>query len=260
MPTTTSHPHAKRNEAIVYSHAILGCLVWAFIVPVGGILFRLNIKSRWIYRTHAILQITALLAYIAAVGLGVWMCENFSTKYYNMWDDPHVQLGLAILVLAFFLPPLGYVHHLIYKKAVAAEAAGLSTKRPGRTWFGTVHLWTGRALIVLGMVNGGLGIRMARKSPYQKWHTLRKAAIGYGVGCGVIAIIYCAIVIPWEVRRHRQERQGPNATTRQARRDLHSQKHSEKVVSPMSSGDTSPIDTESEIFGRDEMGSKTLDR
>jgi hypothetical protein len=113
---------------------------------------------------------------------------------------------IPILTLLQFQPIFGAIHHHIFKKRSADLRAGRSTKPPGRTTIGRVHLWVGRALIVMGMVNGGLGIRLASFSPFQTNTTTRKASIAYGVGAAAMFSLYAALVIIFEIRRRRAQR------------------------------------------------------
>lgn len=58
--------------------------------------------------------------------------------------------------------------------------------------FTYAHRWLGRVLLALGIINGGLGLRMTRgygdSAPMAVF-------IAYGVVAGVMAVMYIAIVI-----------------------------------------------------------------
>lgn len=196
---------------IITIHAVLASLVWVFFIPVGGILVRSGIKSPWIVRIHAFLQSISYLLYIVAAGMGIHLVRSLSYGPYSMWQDPHTKLGIAILVLAFFQPILGLIHHSLYKRRVNAVKQGNTTKLPGRTAPGYVHLWLGRILVVLGMINGGLGLRLASHSPYET--NGRTKAIAYGVGAGVMFLLYVAFVILGERRRSKERKDQQNDMT-----------------------------------------------
>lgn len=72
-----------------------------------------------------------------------------------------------------------------------------------------MHLWVGRSLIVLGIINGGLGIRLASFSPFQTDETTRKAKIAYGVVAGFIFTLYAVLVVLFEIRRKRAQKNMP---------------------------------------------------
>ncbi|KAK5949786.1 hypothetical protein OHC33_009175 [Knufia fluminis] len=195
----------NRTTKIITVHAVLASLVWVFLIPVGGILMRSGIKSPWILRIHAFLQSISYLIYIVAVGLGIYLVRSLSYGPYSMWSDPHTKLGIAILVLAFFQPILGLIHHSLYKRRVTAVKQGNTSKMPGRTAPGYAHLWLGRILIVLGMINGGLGLRLASNSPFEG--NGKPKAIAYGVGAAVMFILYVAFVILGERRRTKERKE-----------------------------------------------------
>jgi len=137
--------------------------------------------------------------------MGIYLVRSLTYGAYSMWQDPHTKLGIAILALAFFQPILGLVHHSLYKRRVAAVKQGDTTKLPGRTAPGYAHLWLGRILIVLGMINGGLGLRLASNSRYETH--LRTKAIAYGIGAGVMFLLYIAFVILGERRRSKERKE-----------------------------------------------------
>ena len=97
----------------------------------------------------------------------------------------------------------GAVHHSIYKKRGPNLQDGKITKRPCGTSLGRVHLWLGRLLIVLGMVNGGLGIRLASFGPFQTDSTSMKAKIAYGTVAATMFLLYLFFVIAFEIKKVR---------------------------------------------------------
>lgn len=129
------------------------------------------------------------------------------SRFLNVWNEAHVILGLIILAVAFFMPIFGYAHHRIFKRRQIAMEAGRGTKPPGRTPVGRVHLWTGRVLIIFGVINGGLGIQLAGKSPFQSRSTTTKAKIAYGVVAGLMFSLYAVLVVLFELRRRKQQKE-----------------------------------------------------
>jgi hypothetical protein len=73
-----------------------------------------------------------------------------------------------------FQPIAGYVHHLIYKK----------TGR--RTFWAPLHVWWGRIVITVGIINGGLGTQLSDNTV--------KGEIAYGVIAGVIWLTWVGVV------------------------------------------------------------------
>lgn len=78
-------------------------------------------------------------------------------------------------------PLLGLVHHARFRV----------TRQ--RTAVGVVHRWYGRALIVLAVVNGGLGLKLAANTT--------GGVIAYAVVAGVVGVVYAAVVGFTAVRR-----------------------------------------------------------
>ena len=80
-------------------------------------------------------------------------------------------------------PVLGTIHHRIYK-----------TKKQRTAW-ATAHVWLGRIIITLAIINGGLGLRLSENT--------RKGEIAYGVIGGVVWLIWMAIAVWAEARKVR---------------------------------------------------------
>lgn len=83
------------------------------------------------------------------------------------------------------------MHHLYFKK----------TSR--RTLWATAHVWLGRILITLAMINGGFGLQLS--APYIN---ARPGYIVYGVFAGLIWCIYVAAAVYGEVRGARGAQSG----------------------------------------------------
>jgi len=189
------------NHVIVI-HAVLAALAWVLLMPVGAILLRLNIQSPVILKLHAACQIIAFLVYFVAAGMGVWIIRQAS-DHVSLFSDPHPIIGLVILAVALFQPVWGIIHHRKFKRALAVWKAGRATQKPGRTGFGRLHLWVGRILITLAMVNGGLGLRLASESPFPP---AKSAKIAYAVAAVIMWLLYITIVSVFEVRKAASQR------------------------------------------------------
>lgn len=74
-----------------------------------------------------------------------------------------------------FQPIGGLIHHYIYKKYHQ------------RTKWAITHVWSGRAFLTLGMINGGLGLMMSKNSV--------KGEIAYGVIAGTMWLIWMAVAV-----------------------------------------------------------------
>lgn len=66
-------------STVLTAHAVLACVAFAFLFPVGGILIRLaNFRGLWF--VHGLLQVFAYVVYIAAFGIGIWVRRNPSLR------------------------------------------------------------------------------------------------------------------------------------------------------------------------------------
>ncbi|KAF2858134.1 hypothetical protein K470DRAFT_260133 [Piedraia hortae CBS 480.64] len=169
----------QKNQVI--AHALLACVTFAFIFPVGGILIRLPLP----YYIHSALQSLGFIFYLAAFALGMDMATNT-----DLMHRTHVQLGIVILVLTILQPVLGIWHHLQFKR----------TGR--RVVVSHFHLWIGRAVIALGIVNGGLGLDLARD--LRTVAPSRGALVGYSVAAALMWLVYVAVAVMGETRRKRE--------------------------------------------------------
>ncbi|KIX99191.1 uncharacterized protein Z520_04767 [Fonsecaea multimorphosa CBS 102226] len=197
----TSAAEFSRATHILIAHAVLASAVWVLFIPSLAILLRLNLKNPIVLRIHAVGQILSYIIFVVAAGMGIWLAQQ--SRDFGVWNDPHPKLGLAILALAFFQPIFGSIQHSIYKRRAQNLQAGKPTKLPGRTTPGRVHVWLGRLLIMLGMINGGLGIRLASSSPFQTDATSTKAKIAYGVVAATMFLLYLVFVVSFELRKSR---------------------------------------------------------
>jgi hypothetical protein len=107
----------------------------------------------------------------------------------------------VVFAALFFQPILGLIHHSQFKKL-----------RRRQVW-SHLHLWNGRIMIPLGIINGGLGLRMAGASNGIK--------TAYGAVAGVLGGLWLLVAIFSEVRRRKAARQDSPAQVshRQARRE-----------------------------------------
>ncbi|KAL5115486.1 hypothetical protein ACEQ8H_006627 [Pleosporales sp. CAS-2024a] len=177
-----------RRQKMVIAHGVLGALAFVVLFPVGSILMRLGTWGQ-VWLVHAMFQLFAYLVYVAAFGLGVWMVNKMP---YHLLDRYHPIIGILVLVLLFFQPILGYLHHVQYKRYSR------------RTVWSYGHLWLGRIVIPLGMINGGLGMLLAAEAPaFLSFAPSRGQIAAYGVVAGIMWVLWMAAAVFGERRRRR---------------------------------------------------------
>jgi hypothetical protein len=92
---------------------------------------------------------------------------------------------VVVVSLLAVQPILGWFHHLDFRK----------NRKPGILRF--VHVWYGRILIILGIINGGLGLQLSGD-------TTGAFLIAYVVVTGVLALEYVASFAFGIFRRRKQ--------------------------------------------------------
>ncbi|KAK4946961.1 DOMON domain-containing protein frrs1L [Elasticomyces elasticus] len=140
---------------------------------------------------------------------------------FNAARIAHAVLG-ACAVLIFF--PLGgtimlisrhpnavYIHATLQTFAyiVFVTAAGLGiwmarkvhARFPRIIHLAKAHLWFGRILITVGIINGGLGFQFASTFPGQRWPPGPR--IAYGAIATLVWILYVSVIAAWsELKRN----------------------------------------------------------
>jgi hypothetical protein len=176
----------ESRHKLIIAHGVLASLAFVLLFPVGSILIRLG-SFRGVWIVHGLFQLFAYLVYIAAFGIGVWMINNIPV---NLLDNYHPIIGIVVFVLLFFQPILGFIHHLKFKKYSR------------RTVWSYGHLWLGRILITLGMINGGLGLLLASDAPVSTgFAPTQGQIIAYGVIAAIIWLLWVSAAVYGERKR-----------------------------------------------------------
>ena len=207
--TTSSYYKVPSNiNAVKVAHVVLGALAVLLILPGGAIFVRLFGEAMyhgpWI---HGAIQIFGYLMYCSAAALGIWMARSFSlvstlptdsarmlTMFQVSGDNQYLHpklyhpiIGMILLALVFFQPFTELANHLIRKRC--------PQRYPNVHRLGYVHIWFGRLLLILAIVNGGLGFAFADQIPGNTWS--KAPRILYGVAATVVVFTYVVIVTIW---------------------------------------------------------------
>jgi hypothetical protein len=195
----------SKNHKVLVAHAVLGSIVFGLLAPLGAIVIRLKFPRLNLVKLHAFWQLVVWAIYTAAFSLGIWLRWSIGSAHLiAKWMDPHAIIGYILVGMLTLQPVLGYIHHLIFKsRFLAVQAGEPHAKAPGRTLITHGHLWLGRVLIPLGIINGALGIKAtwSPMNPLQSAHTSNIAMIVYCVLVGAVYVLYLAICIRHEYRR-----------------------------------------------------------
>jgi hypothetical protein len=121
----------------------------------------------------------------------------------------HPIIGLVVFAALFFQPILGLIHHSQFKKL-----------RRRQTW-SHLHLWNGRIMIPLGIINGGLGLGIAGASKGIK--------AAYAAIAGVLGGLWILVAVFSEVRRRQAVGKASlQSSRRESRRDRRREKIAER--------------------------------
>ncbi|KAK8083790.1 hypothetical protein PG996_002571 [Apiospora saccharicola] len=148
---TTAEERLRKGHGIILAGSFL------VLYPLGSILMPL--VGNWI--VHASFQIFTFVLMWIGFGLGYVLSQRNSEGF----TVSHTVLGTVVVCMMILQPVLGWLHHQHFVKHRARGAVSHA------------HIWFGRALMLLGIVNGGLGIQLS------------------GEGAGVVAAYAVAAVL-----------------------------------------------------------------
>ena len=124
------------------AHGVIMGITMLALFPCGILLRRVAPRtSIW---THAGVQSVALVATVVAAGLGIFIGAGDGNN-----TSSHALLGLAVTILMVLQPVWGILQHKHFRRSGA------------RGPFGWAHRVLGAIAILLGIVNGGLGLQLA---------------------------------------------------------------------------------------------------
>lgn len=150
------------RSTVLVAHGVIMALVMAALYPLGSLLMPL--VGRW--WVHGAWQVVAYCLMWAGFALGVVTARD----RHMLLNQTHSVFGTVIVALFGIQPALGLLHHRHYLKTQARGPVSY------------VHIWWGRILMLLGVINGGLGLQLAQES--------NGPVIAYGVVAGVIFVCY----------------------------------------------------------------------
>ncbi|KAI0430689.1 hypothetical protein F5Y09DRAFT_306994 [Xylaria sp. FL1042] len=129
-------------------HAVFMVLAFVGMWPFGILVLRVGGSVRW----HGVNQAVAFgLVFVGAVlGFVISTTYNRSKKF----NTPHQIIGIIVFIFVIAQLVLGFLHHRIYKK----------TQQP--TKLAPIHVWLGRLVILLGVINGFTGFPLALSPGY----------------------------------------------------------------------------------------------
>ncbi|OAL38355.1 hypothetical protein AYO20_02414 [Fonsecaea nubica] len=163
------------DDNIRTAHAVIMPLVFVVMFPLAALTLYLPYTNK-VRHIHAPLQVLSLVLMIVGLGLGVEL-----GKQVDNLDGYHMVIGYILVAwMGVFQPALGLLQHMHFRKYGTRSASGHT------------HRWLGRAMILLGVVNGGLGFKTAGIIGSQNVPTYSVAV--YSVFSGLIFIVYVVVL------------------------------------------------------------------
>ncbi|KAI1487859.1 hypothetical protein F5X96DRAFT_647977 [Biscogniauxia mediterranea] len=136
------------RDTAATAHAVIMVLSFVGLYPFGVLVLRLGGWVRW----HAANQGLALVLVIIGSSLGFKISGTYlRTKNFN---TAHQVIGILIFIFIFVQFALGFLHHRTYKQTQQT------------TKLAPVHVWLGRFIILMGVINGFIGFPLALSPDY----------------------------------------------------------------------------------------------
>lgn len=102
------------------------------------------------------------------------------------YQNYHPILGILIFIILFFQPVSGALHYIGFRK------------HSRRGFASHVHIWMGRTFIILGIINGGLGL-------YISGNANGGQIMAYGLLSGMVVLVWMMASVFGEIRKHRRD-------------------------------------------------------
>ena len=124
-------------------HAVITCLAFILLMPLGAVFLRVAGRFRW----HWINQILASTIAFVGVAVGFYLSTIYNQS--SSFNSAHQIIGIILTVGVAGQLFLGYSHHRIY------------TRTQRSTVYAFIHRYFGQVLIIVAVVNGGIGLSFA---------------------------------------------------------------------------------------------------
>lgn len=144
-------------------------------LPIGATFIQVVPWRKKVTLMHAPLQAFALLMLVAGMGVGIY-------------------LGVVTYTIGTYHPIIGFIvveGSLLFQPLMGLYSHLYNLRTGHKSVVAYIHRWFGRIMVILGIINGGLGFLLAgigsRGCPVG-------AAVAYSVVAGVIVIAYLGII------------------------------------------------------------------
>jgi hypothetical protein len=165
------------------AHAVLMTVVFVAFFPFAAIALHLFPSSSTV-TIHAVFQLFNLVISIAGLAVGISMSQQI-----HLMRHHHPIIGIIVVAsLSIFQPAMGLIQHRHFHKT------------GGKGMFAYLHRWLGRSMIVLGIINVGLGFQLTGwRDPFAP----RGAVISCSVVAGLVGVSYVTILLVSSMKKQR---------------------------------------------------------
>ncbi|KAL3482553.1 hypothetical protein BJX62DRAFT_221475 [Aspergillus germanicus] len=175
-PTAFTSDSQSPATAVLVAHGTLMAAAFIILFPISALSLHVVPYVKTVTRIHAPLQLFTLCVMAAGFGIGVYLAvaDNELATY-------HTIIGFIVVsALILFQPTLGLLQHLKFRQIHAKSS------------YAYIHRWLGRTLILLGIINGGLGILLVGIG---EPGNPTAVVVIYSVLAGVIVLIYIGVLV-----------------------------------------------------------------
>lgn len=172
----SSQTVADPNKQLRTAHAVIMPLVFLLLFPLAALTLYVPYNEK-VRHIHAPLQGVSLIFTIAGMGLGISLGKKVGETH-----GYHQVIGYIVVAwMVLVQPALGLGQHLHFRRN--------GTRSP----MGHGHRWLGRAFMVLGVVNGGLGFMQSGK--VGTTYVPDYSVIVYSVIAVLMFLLYVGVVV-----------------------------------------------------------------
>ncbi|KAF8246272.1 CBD9-like protein [Wilcoxina mikolae CBS 423.85] len=140
--SSAAAPVTKATKVLI-AHGVIMALTWVILFPLGAAFIRLlgnYLPNAFVM--HRTLQLFNVCLAIVGMSLGMWTSGLNKTHFTQF----HQYFGVILVGMLFVQGALGQLHHSEYQQTGK------------RSVWSYLHIWVGRTVIVLAIINGGIGL------------------------------------------------------------------------------------------------------
>ena len=167
--TTDDGGAPGRLNMVIMAHAVLAPITFVLFFPIGAMIIRL-LSFKGVVWLHAGWMVTTYIIVLGAMGMGVWIAVMT-----QQLDTYHSIIGLVVVGALLLQPVSGITHHLLYKKTGGTNVATYP------------HIWWGRAVVTLGIINGGFGLQLSGNTT--------KGEVAYAIVASVMWVLWMVVIV-----------------------------------------------------------------